>query len=392
MRSASPFVIILVLWGAGLGSAAQFGKISILFDRIALHYAGAGQVTIGLIVSIVGFVGLIFGTTAGLLVQRLGYRRVLVAALGAGAALSAIQSVFPPLPALLLLRALEGFSHLAIVVAAPVMIAQTAPLRHQGLAMTLWSSFFAVSFALTAALGLPLVRAYGDAALFLAHAGYMAVFAALIWAFLPKDSPDNTAFPTAQSLILQHATIYRSPRLSAPAMGFFCYTLTYVALLTLLPPMIGGAHQTLIATAMPLVSVAVSLTLGVWLLRWVPAIRMVQLGFGVAVFAALCLWAFWGNDGVMVAAALTLAGALGIVQGASFAAVAQLNPTGQTRAHAAGAIAQLGNLGTTTGTPLLAALIAGQGVPGMALFVLLPSVIGIALHHIQAHRRKTIAN
>lgn len=388
MRSTSPLIIILVLWGAGLGSAAQFGKISILFDRIALHYADAGQITLGLIVSLVGMIGLVFGTTAGLLVQRLGYRRVLVWALAAGAVLSALQASFPPLPALLALRAVEGFSHLAIVVAAPVMIAQTAPLRYQALSMTLWSSFFAVSFALTAALGRPLALAYGDGALFLAHATYMAVFAGFIWITLPRDIPSDTAFPSLRALLSQHATIYRSPRLSAPAMGFFCYTLTYVALLTLLPPMIGGPYQTLIATAMPLVSIAVSLSFGVWLLRWLPAIRMVQLGFAAVALAALCLWAFWGHDGAMVAAALTLAGMLGIVQGASFAAIAQLNPSADGRARAAGAIAQLGNLGTTAGTPLLAALIAGQGVPGMTLFILFPSLFGIVLHQFQARRRQ----
>lgn len=386
------FLVVITLWGAGLGAAAQFGKFSILLSHIALHYPGTGQVALGFIVSIVGFVGLVFGTTAGLLVQRLGYRRVLVWALGAGAVLSALEASFPPLPVLLALRAVEGFSHLAIVVAAPVMIAQTASLRHQGLAMTLWSSFFAVSFALTAALGLPLVQAWGDGALFLAHATYMAVFAGLIRICLPQDSPDPTAFPRVGSLLAQHGSIYRSPRLSAPAMGFFCYTLTYVALLTLLPPMIGGAHQTLIATAMPLVSIAVSLSLGVWMLRWVPAVRMVQAGFAASALSALWLWAVWGQDWPMVAAALSLAGMLGIVQGASFASIAQLNATANARAHAAGAIAQLGNLGTTSGTPLLAALIAGQGVPGMALFILIPSLLGIALHQIQAQRRRFDAN
>lgn len=386
------FLVVITLWGAGLGAAAQFGKFSILLSRIALHYPGTSHVLIGLIVSIVGFVGLIFGTTAGLLVQRLGYRRVLIWALGAGAALSALQASFPPLPALFALRLIEGFSHLAIVVAAPVMIAQTASLRHQGLAMTLWSSFFAVSFALTAALGLPLVRAFGDGALFLAHATYMAAFAVFIRACLPKDSPQDTPFPSAKALLAQHGIIYRSPRLSAPAMGFFCYTLTYVALLTLLPPMIGGAHQTLIATAMPLVSIALSLSLGVWLLRWVPAVRLVQAGFAATVLATLCLWVMWGKEWPVVAAALGLAGMLGIVQGASFAAIAQLNPTANDRARAAGAIAQLGNLGTTSGTPLLAALIAGQGVPGVALFILIPSLIGIGLHQVQAHRRRFIAN
>jgi MFS family permease len=383
---ASPLVIIVILWGAGLGAAAQFGKISILFDRIASHYAGATDVTIGAVVSIVGLIGLIFGTTAGLLVQRLGYRRVLVWALWAGAVLSALQSLFPPLPVLLTLRAVEGFSHLALVVAAPVMIAQTAPLRHTGLAMTLWSSFFAVSFALTAWLGIPLVAAYGDSALFLAHAAYMAVFAILIRLTLPPDTPQTVPEPLT-NLGRQHAQIYASPRLAAPAMGFFCYTLTYVALLTLLPPAIGGPHQAFIATAMPLVSIALSLTLGVWALTRVSGVYLVQLGFAATCAASLWLWATWGTGWQTVAAALTLAGTLGIVQGASFAAVAQLNPTAQSRARAAGAIAQLGNLGTTTGTPLLAALIAGQGATGLTLFILLPSLLGIAIHSVQTHRR-----
>jgi DHA1 family inner membrane transport protein len=383
---ASPLVIILILWGAGLGAAAQFGKISILFDRIASHYAGATDVTIGAVVSIVGLIGLIFGTTAGLLVQRLGYRRVLVAALGAGAVLSALQSLFPPLPVLLTLRAIEGFSHLALVVAAPVMIAQTAPLRHLGLAMTLWSSFFAVSFALTAWLGIPLVAAYGDSALFLAHAAYMAVFAILIRITLPSDTPQSAPDPLT-NLGRQHAQIYASPRLAAPAMGFFCYTLTYVALLTLLPPAIGGPHQAFIATAMPLVSIALSLTLGVWALSYISGVHMVQLGFAATCVASLWLWGSWGTGWQTVAAALTLAGTLGIVQGACFAAVAQLNPTAASRARAAGAIAQLGNLGTTTGTPLLAALIVGQGATGLTLFILLPSLLGIAIHTVQTHRR-----
>ncbi len=388
MWNASPLAIILILWGAGLGAAAQFGKISILFDRIASHYAGAGDVTIGLIVSVVGFVGLVFGTTAGLLVQRLGYRRVLVWALVAGATLSAIQAMFPPLPVLLALRAVEGISHLGIVVAAPVMIAQTASLRYQGLAMTLWASFFGLSYTLMAVLGLPLVAAYGDGALFLAHAIYMAIFAVLIRFALPKDSPAATAFPRLATLVGQHAEIYRSPYASAPALGFFCYTLVYVALMTLLPPMIGGAHQVLIATSMPLISILFSLTFGVWFLRWVPAFRMVQAGFVLAALSVVWLWMVWGQGWPVVGAALALAAMLGLVQGASFAAIAQLNPTADGRARAAGAIAQLGNVGTTCGTPLLAALISAQGLPGMALFVLLPCLLGVFVHQVQAHRRR----
>jgi hypothetical protein len=82
-----------------------------------------------------------------------------------------------------------------------------------------------------------------------------------------------------------------------------------------------------------------------------------------------------------------LAGAVGIVQGASFAALAQLNPAPEDRARASGAIAQLGNLGTTTGTPLLAVILTGAGATGLMLFLVGFFVLGIAIHSLQARRR-----
>ncbi|ULB09983.1 MFS transporter [Cereibacter azotoformans] len=385
----SPMVQVFVLWFAGLGAAAQFSKVGVIFGPISDLYGGASEVTLGLVVSVVGFAGLIFGTTAGLLVARLGYRRVLVTALVAGAVLSLAEAMLPALPQMLVLRALEGVSHLAIVVAAPVLIAQIAPPARQGFAMTLWSSFFAVAFAFTAWIGRPLVAAWGIPPLFLIHALYMAGCAMLVLAVLPADPKDRGAARAPAPLLRQHVEIYASARVAAPAIGFFCYTLVYVALLTLLPP--ETDHPAFLASAMPLASILLSLTLGVWMLGHLSAVTMVQGGFGLAILAVLGLWAGWGQGLPMQAAALALAAALGLVQGASFAAIPQLNPTGEDRARAAGAVAQLGNLGTTSGTPLLAALMAGQGPRGLILFVLLPCLAGILLHQWLSARRRATA-
>ena len=104
MRAAPPMLLVLLLWAAGLGAAAQFGKISILYEDLRATYGGQGEVALGLVVSIVGMVGLIFGTTAGLLVARIGPLRAIVAALAAGAAMSAPPSLIPPYPLLLPIR------------------------------------------------------------------------------------------------------------------------------------------------------------------------------------------------------------------------------------------------------------------------------------------------
>jgi MFS transporter, DHA1 family, inner membrane transport protein len=188
-------------------------------------------------------------------------------------------------------------------------------------------------------------------------------------------------------LLNLHLTTYRSPTIAAPALGFVCYTVTYVAVLTLLPHAVQPDWGTTVAVAMPLLSILVSLTLGVWLLQRMTAVRLVQSGFAVVILAALGLYSTWGHGPSETLFACLIAASMGIAQGASFAAIPQLNPAPEDRALAAGAIAQLGNLGTTTGTPMLALILAASGIHGLALFLIAFSALGIALHHWQARRR-----
>lgn len=377
---------ILAIWCAGLGAAAQFGKISILYQDLAAEYAGAGALGLGLMVSVVGLVGLVFGTTAGLLVARVGARRAMLGALVLGAGVSLVQSVLPSYPVMMLTRVLEGVSHLAIVVVGPVAIAGAAGARWQGAAMTLWSSFFGLTYAVLALVAPWIVAWGGDAGLFQAHAGWMIIWALVLAAVMPRDL---AAGPVGDEggILAQHLVIYASPRIAAPAMGFVCYTVTYVAVLTLLPAALTPGWGGFAAVAMPLVSIGVWLTLGVWLLSRMSAVALVQAGFATGILAALLLWLFWGQGVFEAASALLLAASVGIVQGASFAALAQLNPDPKDRAAGAGAIAQLGNLGTTSGTPLLALLMAHQGVNGLTLFLLGFFALGIAVHAVQARRR-----
>ena len=380
-----PAVLILALWAAGLGAAAQFGKISVLYDLLVAEYGSPSRVAF--MVSVVGVVGLIFGTTAGIFVQRLGLRRVLLGALLLGAGLSALQTLMLPYGLMMASRVLEGVSHLAIVVVAPVMIAQAAPQRHQGLAMTLWSSFFGVSFAGLAVIGPQLASWHGAEALFAAHAVFLLAVTALLAVLLPR-LPQAAPPPLSLGGVIRlHGTIYASPRIVAPAGGFFFYTILYVALLTLLPPLL-GADRALAATAMPLVSIAVSLTLGVWLLAHVSAVHLVQGGFALAVLAALAMGLCWDAPPLRLAAVLLLASTLGIVQGASFSSIPQLNADAGDRSLASGAVAQLGNLGTTTGTPILAAVIAAFGPAGVVGFAVPLCLGGILVHSLLAGRRR----
>ncbi len=382
MRAA---LTIFALWLSGLGAAAQFGKISVLYEQLGEIYPSHAGVGIGIMLSVVGIVGLIFGATAGLAIARIGPRRAILAALCLGATASLIQSLFPPYALMLITRVFEGAAHLTIVIVGPTAIAAIAPTRFQGFAMTLWSSFFGVAFAALFYFAPPLVAAHGPALLFQLHALWLITCAAALWFLMPADA--IALSPTRpQSLLDQHLEIYKSPSLAAPATGFVFYTLPFVALLTLLP---AQSHQYghMVGVVMPLISIALSLTLGVYLLSRMPAVRLVQIGFAVAFAMAVLLWLVWGNPFWQAAFSIGLAAAMGLPQGASFATIPQLNASTADRSRAAGAIAQLGNLGTTSGTPLLALILMHGGANGLLVFMLICCTGGIASHAIQSRRR-----
>ncbi len=382
--SKTPVGTILLLWGAGLGAAAQYAKVSVIFDQLPQVYPEAGA-ALGFAVSLVGFLGIIFGVVAGLLVARIQYRRALLGALWLGAGVSALQALLPPLEWFLALRAVEGVSHLAMVVAAPTLIAQLSSAQHRGMALTLWGTFFGVAFAVLTWGGLPMVAAFGIWSMFLAHAVYMAVFAVVLTVSLPV-LPD-TGTPERLSLIAilkNHIAIYSNPRTSAVGLGWLFYTFCFVSVLTVMPPFLDASYRAFVMGMMPLASIASSMILGVWALRYISAVGVVLCGFAGSMASMVWLWISPADP----IACLVLAAMLGLVQGASFAAVPQLNDTAATQAEANGAMAQMGNLGNTIGTPIMVAALAGLGYVALPLFVGTALLLGLTVHLILSKLRQ----
>lgn len=384
MIERTSWPLILTLWGAGLGAAAQYGKVSVVFDLLPQAYPDAGA-ALGWVVSLVGFVGILFGVVAGLVVARIRYRRALLSALWVGAGVSLFQSSQPSLPWMLLSRIFEGASHLAIVVAAPTLIAQLCAPKDRGFALTLWGTFFGVAFAVLAFAGYPLAKSWGLQALFAGHGFYMAGFAILLGTrlrTLPEEGPQPVL--SLPQILRDHVTIYRSPFIAAPAAGWLFYTFSFVSVLTLLPPFLDPAIRAVVMTAMPLTSIVVSMTLGVALLRVVSAVRVIELGFA---FSALCMIWLWAVPASPVAC-IALAAGLGLVQGASFAAVPQLNAAAATQAQANGAMAQMGNIGNTLGTPVIALAIAAIGYKALPVLVAAVLALGFCIHLLLGHLRR----
>lgn len=372
-RHKTSWGLVLALWAAGLGAAAQYGKFSVTFHLLPTAYPQAGA-ALGFVVSLVGLSGIFLGIVAGLLVARLRYRRALLWGLWIGAALSVFQATLPSLPWLLASRAVEGLSHLAIVVAAPTLIAQLCAPQDRGLALTLWGTFFGVAFAILAWGGVPLAERFGLGALLGTHAAVMALCALILTR--PLKFIETPHAKPVGSLIRQHLDVYASPHRVAPAAGWLFYTFCFVAVLTVMPPFLDPVQRAWVIGAMPLMSILSSMSLGVWLLRMMPAVRVIQLGFATCALCMIWLWVLPGD----AAACLGLAAAMGLVQGASFAAVPQLNAEPSDQALSNGAMAQTGNIGNTLGVPVLIAVLAGFGYTGMVVGLGLAFACGLGVH------------
>ena len=372
---------VLVLWAAGLVAAGQFAKIAVILPHLAEVYPGRGA-ALGLLLTLISLLGVVFGMTAGVIAARAGLRRTLIAALAGGAALSAVQAMLPGFGWMLASRVVEGAAHLAVVVAAPTLIAQIAGPRGQPAALSLWSTFFAVAFALAAWGAPPLIAAHGPAGVLRTHAALSAAAALAVALAVPRSlgAPVATATRGAPSLAVESVRAYAARGAAVPAAGWVFYTLVFVAVLTLMPPDLPAGHRAAVAAAMPLAGVAVSLGLGVPLMRRMSAVRVVMLGFGLSLATCLPLALLPGTAGP----AIGLFAALGLVQGATFAAVPQLNTGAAARARANGALAQAGNLGNLAGTPLLIAATAAAGPMAMPAFVALACAAGLAVYVLAA--------
>lgn len=377
--------LIIVLWVAGLGAATQFAKFSVTFSFLHELYPERDS-ELGLLVSLIGFLGIGLGLFAGLIVTHFGFRRLLVLALALGALMSFYQATLPPFELMLFSRLIEGASHLIIVVAAPTLIAQTSSQRHRGLAMTLWSTFFGVAFALVAWFGIPLVNAYGLQGLFFTHAIVLSLTAAILALWLPAQAPTTGGLHlNFTEIVRAHMRTYKSPFVSAPAIGWLFYTLTFVSLLTILPGLVPDQNRIFVAGAMPIASIVISMVCGAIILPRLSPISTIILGFILAISTLLYLLITPDKTWACIA----LLGVLGLVQAASFAAIPQLNKSNEAQSRANGAMAQMGNLGNTLGTPILLSLLAAFGLSGMVWGVIAIYGAAIGTHIFLKNRRTT---
>jgi MFS family permease len=318
--------LIGLLFLTGLFAAAQFAKISLTLVDLGRIYPGAA---LPFAVSALSVAGILFGVAAGMIVAQFGARRVLLVALASASVISLSQSVLPSFQIFMGLRIVEGFSHLAIVVAAPTLMAAVSTPRDVSVAMGLWGTFFGVGFAGAAAV-IPLLA--GPSQSYIVHGAFGLVLMGALWPLSPRGLARGV---WEGNVLARHVAIYGSPRMVAPALGFLWHTIMFLGLLTFLPKVLGA---------------------------WTgPVLPLVIAPEPARIWIVMALFVI-----------------VGLVPGASFANVPALNKDPADQARANGAIAQLGNIGTAASTPLFAAVLM-FGFNGLAVAAIVISAVGCGL-------------
>lgn len=383
-RTQTDWLVIAVLFTAGLVAAMQFGKVAPVMGDVEKAF-GLGLVGAGFAVSILGLVGLIFGVAAGAVVASVGLRRALYIALFGGAIMAAIGAFSPNGFVFLATRLAEGFSHLLVVVAAPALMTAHSTRKDMPIVLSIWGCFFGFGFGIMSLIAPDIVAASGWRGLMAAHAGAVFVTGIALVLALNRSGYREDVFPLPKlkGLIEAHRKLYRSGAALLLGILFAAYTMPFLAFLTFLGRYLvdvqgwsSGVTGSFIA-AMTIVNLSATLAVGMlvhWGLKLKPAMIvsfLVLAASGIAIFLGGL------GDLAMITAVVIAMIAFGLMPGYVFVTVPEVAADGARASMTYGGIAQFGNLGTFAGTPLFAFAFDVAGWPGGVVFVLCVCLAGI---------------
>jgi len=366
--------IVIVLWLAGIAAAMQFAKFSFAFDFLKDQY-NVSSFWIGLSLSVVGLIGLIFGITVSIYSSKITQNKLLLISLLFGVLISFIQALNPIFPILFISRVLEGISHLGIVVSAPIIMILLSSEKHHSIVMGLWSSFFGSAFSVTAWAGRPIMELYQVSGLFLVHAIFLfAIFITLFFSIRKLDVPHNKN--NKISFFTAHIKVYSNWRAVSPGVLFFFHTFLYIALFTFLPRLTEDENtKNLLLVVLPLISIVGTMIAGITSQYFVSPSKLSAFAY-MSLFALIFVVKLsFNNNALFVTASMVLILFSGIIQGSVFSLIPNISLTTEDQTNANGTVAQLGNLGSTLGSPIFSYFLT-FGRDSIIIIVLLFSLLG----------------
>ncbi len=354
--------MIVVL--AGVCAALHVGKLP---PAIAALQAALGLSLLqaGFLLSTVQVAGMLAGVAFGALADALGFKRSMLLGLGLLALASAAGGVAQNVTSLLLLRAVEGFGFLLVVLPAPGLIRRLVAPQQLSRMLGLWGTYMPFGAALALLIGPLWIGAFGWRAWWWALGGLSAAMALWLARVVPATATASAAPGASQPL--PWAERLRQT-LSAPgpwlvAMTFAVYAGQWLAVIGFLPAIylgasVSGAATGLLTALAAAINMVGNLLSGRLLHGGMQPTRLLAIGFVTMGLAAAA--AFAVVDGAMLPPALRYAAILvfsmvgGLIPATLFSLAVRLAPSEQTLSSTVGWMQQWSAFGQFAGPPLVA--------------------------------------
>ena len=390
MATKSNWKAILAVYLIGVAAAAQVGRIVPAANSLREDMA-MGLSTYGWMVSLITFASAVLGLAAGYWVVRRGPRFALFAGLAVLFVGLVVATASPSMTVMLFARVAEGLGYLAIVVAAPTLIAREASAKDSARSLALWGTFFPLGISTAAITGGLLSELFGWRVWFGVNAAVLLPVAVLALVSVPADpgTPQqrSSAADGRQLLSLLPVSAWLI------GLGLLSVTLITLALLSMLPVFLMERHEHSQRTAGGITgAVAMTSILGSLLYGWVAnriSENRIVLG-AAALLLASAFPAFHPVAAVPVTVAFAALAifATGVLVASVFAAVPRLVPSPERIGPANGLIAQIGSVGALTGPPIIGFFIATSGWTALPVMILIftLSFVGFAISANAAQR------
>ena len=358
--------IVALAFAAGYMVGMQVGKVPPALPVLEAEL-GLPRVIAGLIASSYYGIGAVLGVAGGLLVDRLGIRRMVILG-GVTMALASLAGGFAGNGSqLLAARIVEGFGFATITVAGPKMlVAATAP-EVRRFVLGIWGTYMPVGIALSMVIATALLEPLGWRNLWFLHAGLILLF---LLVFAWGAAPGRWRSPAAGGGAFDRAGIGATLARPGPWLFgacFLIFSVQWQALMAWLPTFLIETQARSLAgaalfTALFVLATALGSVASAWLIhRGIARWLLLGVSFAAMGACAATLFAPFTPVDAKIPLAVCFALAGGPVPSACFEGGIAHAPGAARVAMAGGFVAQGAALGAVIGPPLLAAVTQALG-------------------------------
>lgn len=353
--------VALVVVGVGVCSALHVGKLPVAIPYLQAELA-LNLVQAGFLLSLVQLAGLSLGLAVGLLADRMGPRRVMLAGMCVLAAGSAGGALAPDVNRLLMFRVVEGAGFLLTVLPAPGLLRLHLqdPVRLSR-ALGWWGTYMPMGTALALLLGVPLMAWSGWRNTWWLLA--LCSLAASAWlALRVPASAAGTADAGAAAASSLWPRLRRTLQAPGPwlvALGFLLYSGQWLAVIGFLPTIyvqagLGATEVAVLSALAAAVNMVGNVAAGRWLARGARPGALVAMGYGAMALGAVVAFGAVGHPVLQYLAVLLFSSVGGLIPGTLFGVAVVLAPGRDTVSTTVGWMQQFSALGQFIGPPAVA--------------------------------------